>query len=354
MFDDNTPNNSTQVPTNLPVAEPDDIFSSIDDSAALPSVGASVPSLDPTIARGDFVTNNNPQMTTKPVNSALDAGVLKPKLDNEISSPPPVDDMFGVVDNSVSSYNNENNIPNLDSQPPIASAPVQPVNDFSVNNNYNNQTSTNSNTPPYNTVLPPSDIPINDNQSKSVSQLSEPIGSKKIIIWIVVLVVVLILGSGSAWIYFSYIKNNANNNAIVQPVVDNNSNTNNIVNDVVVPPIIDNIQENTTTNNNLNQEIIVGEPLDTDGDGLDDIREADIGIDPLNWDTDGDGLSDADEIVIWKTDPLNSDTDGDTFGDGAEIKNGYSPTGPGKLFEPPLVTTDQGDISGVSSTTVPQ
>jgi len=71
---------------------------------------------------------------------------------------------------------------------------------------------------------------------------------------------------------------------------------------------------------NLDDNIIVGQPIDTDNDGLDDVREYDLGTDPLNWDTDLDELSDGDEIIIWKTDPLNFDSDGDTYGDGAEIK----------------------------------
>ena len=39
--------------------------------------------------------------------------------------------------------------------------------------------------------------------------------------------------------------------------------------------------------------------------------------------------------MIYKTDPLNADSDGDSYADGEEVTNGYSPTGPGKLFEIP-------------------
>jgi hypothetical protein len=81
--------------------------------------------------------------------------------------------------------------------------------------------------------------------------------------------------------------------------------------------------------------ILFGEPVDLDGDGLDAAREGTLGTDPNNWDTDGDLLSDYDEVVIWKSDPLNPDTDGDGFSDGEEVKNGYSPTGSGKIFELP-------------------
>ena len=79
---------------------------------------------------------------------------------------------------------------------------------------------------------------------------------------------------------------------------------------------------------------VIPEP-DSDQDGLTDIEEAQYGTDPTNPDTDQDGLSDREEVMIYRTNPLNPDTDGDTFSDGSEVKNGYSPTGPGKLFEVP-------------------
>ncbi len=76
-------------------------------------------------------------------------------------------------------------------------------------------------------------------------------------------------------------------------------------------------------------------PLDTDGDGLDDMREAQLGTNPSLADTDGDGLSDREEVDIYGTDPLNPDTDGDGFLDGEEVRGGYDPKGPGRLFEIP-------------------
>ena len=62
---------------------------------------------------------------------------------------------------------------------------------------------------------------------------------------------------------------------------------------------------------------------DTDGDGLTDGSEE--YTDPLNPDTDGDGLTDGDEIVVYWTDPLDYDTDGDGANDGWEIRNGFDP-----------------------------
>ena len=72
---------------------------------------------------------------------------------------------------------------------------------------------------------------------------------------------------------------------------------------------------------------------DTDGDGLNDGAEVIVNkTDPQKADTDNDGLSDGDEVLIWHTNPSNPDTDGDSYLDGEEVRNGYSPLGPGKLF----------------------
>ena len=58
---------------------------------------------------------------------------------------------------------------------------------------------------------------------------------------------------------------------------------------------------------------------DTDDDGLNDKIEIDIGADPLKPDTDGDGLNDGDEVNKFKTNPLKVDTDGDGLLDAEEI-----------------------------------
>lgn len=65
---------------------------------------------------------------------------------------------------------------------------------------------------------------------------------------------------------------------------------------------------------------------DSDGDGLPDDVERQIGTDPLLADSDGDGLSDAREIELG-TDPLRADTDGDGLPDGIEV-DGPNPTDP--------------------------
>ena len=69
-------------------------------------------------------------------------------------------------------------------------------------------------------------------------------------------------------------------------------------------------------------------PLDTDGDDLEDTVETNTGIylsafetgtDPALFDSDGDGLGDGAEVLLHGTDPNRVDTDGDGLTDGAEV-----------------------------------
>lgn len=76
-------------------------------------------------------------------------------------------------------------------------------------------------------------------------------------------------------------------------------------------------------------------PLDADGDGLTDEEEITLGTNPRTADTDGDQLFDKEERDVYGTDPLNPDTDSDGYIDGAEVRNGYNPNGPGRLFGVP-------------------
>ena len=69
---------------------------------------------------------------------------------------------------------------------------------------------------------------------------------------------------------------------------------------------------------NQTQAAIIGEE-DTDGDGLINSKELEIGTDPLNPDTDGDRLQDGEEFHTHNTDPLLVDTEGDALNDGDEI-----------------------------------
>ena len=67
---------------------------------------------------------------------------------------------------------------------------------------------------------------------------------------------------------------------------------------------------------------------DEDGDGLTLLEEIEYGTDPFSEDSDDDTLSDYDEINIYHTNPLNPDTDDDGLDDNEEIKIGSDPLNP--------------------------
>lgn len=64
---------------------------------------------------------------------------------------------------------------------------------------------------------------------------------------------------------------------------------------------------------------------DSDNDGLNNIDELNLDLNPTIKDTDYDGLDDGDEIKLYGTDPKNEDTDGDGLKDGEEIRLGLDP-----------------------------
>lgn len=67
------------------------------------------------------------------------------------------------------------------------------------------------------------------------------------------------------------------------------------------------------------------EETDSDGDGLLNDEEKELGTDPYSADTDADGLSDYYEFNESKTKPTNSDTDSDGIRDGDELDLGLDP-----------------------------
>jgi len=83
--------------------------------------------------------------------------------------------------------------------------------------------------------------------------------------------------------------------------------------------------------------VAVGGPLDSDGDGLTDEREAAIGTDPFDPDTDKDRLSDGQEVLEYNTNPLDPDTDIDMLRDGDEVYD-YS-------TDPLVRDTDHGGVA---------
>ncbi len=90
----------------------------------------------------------------------------------------------------------------------------------------------------------------------------------------------------------------------------------------------------------------VGDAIDSDGDGLTDQEELDLGTDPLIADTDGDLLDDGDEKDTHQTDPLKADTDDDGFTDPFELAEGSDPTDPNSvpnnIGQPDLQITEIG------------
>ncbi len=67
--------------------------------------------------------------------------------------------------------------------------------------------------------------------------------------------------------------------------------------------------------------------VDTDGDGLGDAAESQLGTNPNDPDSDDDGLTDGDEVARG-TYPLVPDSDGDGLSDGAEVGLGTNPLTP--------------------------
>lgn len=183
-----------------------------------------------------------------------------------------------------------------------------------------------------------------ENQIPELAELSSPKSSRKKVLVIVLLIAVaggLIFGG--ILLYRSWSARTPSSLApvdlFIPPTTDKSADD---LNDGVLPGASEDNQAGSnadsldvTTDDLADEQILFGEPVDVDADGLDDDREKGLGTDPKHWDSDADQLSDGDEVVIWKTDPLNPDTDGDTYQDGAEVTNGYNPAGPGKIFEPP-------------------
>jgi hypothetical protein len=73
---------------------------------------------------------------------------------------------------------------------------------------------------------------------------------------------------------------------------------------------------------------VTAAPGDSDGDGLEDAIELELGTDPVDLDTDDDGLTDGDEYYVHQTGTRNPDTDGDGVVDGEETANGTDPNDP--------------------------
>jgi len=322
MFDDiqQPPAGGGSTPPNLPLGEPEDIFASSDrtPSHVLGSSDLSQASVSP------------PSPTT-----ALGAGVLKPRQSVE---------QFSQENPSTNPLSSGSGTPTLDNQEVITTRHTagitSPAGASSVSESLHTPPGVSDgsketiHTPPAELLDAAQHTPSLQSVSVNADAFEEkPFGAKKVFISISIIIVVILLGVGSFWIYSSFMR--AGDTAII-PSVTLPSDI-----DVITPPV-DTITPPVVTSTDVSEEdrLLFGDPVDTDGDGLTDMDEILLyGTDPLKIDTDGDGLSDWEEVHIWNTDPLNPDTDGDGYSDGQEIRNGYNPLGPGRLFEVPTTTT---------------
>lgn len=172
--------------------------------------------------------------------------------------------------------------------------------------------------------------------------IKEPGIWRAVIMLIIVVFGILLIIFGGWWVYTSFIKGGTDDSFPVN--TQTLSPAQNLEQKVETGPVASTLDENLLrqdvakqpVEDTIDNSVLFGQQVDSDGDGLSDEREKSLGTDPENWDTDGDTLSDFDEVSVWSTDPFNPDTDGDGFFDGAEVKNGYNPSGPGSIFEPPV------------------
>ncbi|MDD5043546.1 MAG: hypothetical protein PHD51_02640 [Patescibacteria group bacterium] len=166
-------------------------------------------------------------------------------------------------------------------------------------------------------------------------QLPEKKSSAKIF-WLVIIIIILVGMGFGGWYWYSQLSGGSE--AEIQLEEQPSEETFTPVENIEELNMAEEETPAVTTPETGNEETTlppaeVPENLDTDGDGLTDEEEIQLGTDPSKVDTDGDDLFDREEARIYKTDPLNPDTDGDGYLDGQEIKSGYNPRGEGKLLE---------------------
>ncbi len=334
MFDDQPLSPGGAPPSNLPVGEPEDILASADSmSPTGPQMGVNLQS-SPAVESAP--AKSVPTQTSGSVKSAptaLGAGVLKPKIAEEydedmltglppsrqdLSAPPPpvrssVPKHPSRVDSALPSRQSQESFPN---QGPLSGGIVP--------------------TPPH-------------KSTQKMYDLKSPSTSKGVMGILIFLILFLVLGAVFYFVYANFIKSDEGFDNDLDIVIDDTI-EDELGSDSLDSDNSEGLTEEDIASDILDDQILFGEPIDRDGDGLDDDREASVGTDPKNWDSDGDELSDGDEVIIWKSDPLDPDTDDDGYLDGAEIKSGYSPTGPGKLFDlPPSENSEE--VENPTSTT---
>lgn len=176
-------------------------------------------------------------------------------------------------------------------------------------------------------VVPPAEV-------REPYALKEPTTTRALLIIVVAVVIVGVLGAAGWWAYGYFTAGQTP----ALPTEESAASAETLPQETESPEVTSETSSEPASDIGAevsDEQILFGEPIDKDSDGLDDNREAELGTNPNNWDSDGDELGDGDEVLIWKTDPLKTDSDGDGYPDGQEVKNGYNPAGPGKIFEPP-------------------
>lgn len=371
MFDDqsNTPAGG-QAPSNLPVGEPEDIFSGTDEVAPPPpdqpaaSMPATPPPAAPSMAappppdsspvpaaqeppKSEYLSVPPPPLSTtaglpdEPTGtpgrmSAVDAGVLQPKQEN-VPTASPGSDTPPQAD-----------YPQLSPEVPATGASVAQVSGVGEIPPPSSEVFTDPNLGVPTAAEAPAAVPPAGPEMYSVKG---PTISRGIMTAIILVVVLVIVGGGGWWIYSSFI--NPPSSDVLDTDMFGTQAQDSQADDVIDQEEVVDLEEEpetpeaTETEVDVNQEtidntLLFGEEIDSDGDQLDDVVEGTIGTDPQNWDSDADGLGDGEEVLIWETDPMNPDTDGDGYEDGHEVDNGYSPKGPGRLLIVPTSTADLG------------
>jgi len=84
---------------------------------------------------------------------------------------------------------------------------------------------------------------------------------------------------------------------------------------------------------------------DSDGDGLSDIKERQIGTDPFKSDTDNDGLNDFQEVNTYHTNPLKPNSDCDRYTDGEEVARGSDPNKPNTAVVEDYKSDEKGEYN---------
>ncbi len=181
---------------------------------------------------------------------------------------------------------------------------------------------------------PPSYLPTNYPfaQTESLAATERATHSSKLKIVLILVIILLIFGVSGVFAYFVMVQpineasvvNSVPDTGVITPSDEEDPEPDPVVVTPPAPAVTATPPQTITTN--------PASLLDSDGDGLTNARELELGTSVTKADTDGDGLGDREEVEVYGTNPLKADTDGDGYLDGEEVSRGYNPNGTGKLF----------------------